>query len=127
MKFKIGSTLTKCLIGLMFSFCALGVNAQSYEDEVRELLAKQTEGWNNADIANISSDSFSIGFGFRSFMPRSNTGRTPEADRAILQFFLNSLESYKIIPGEITIVIDGEIALVSGFHVEEIKHKGQSS
>ena len=60
-------------------------------------------------------------------MPRSNTGRTPEADRAILQLFLNSLESYKIIPGEITIVIDGEIALVSGFHVEEIKHKGQSS
>jgi hypothetical protein len=34
------------------------------------------------------------------------------------------LEYYRIIPGETNTVIDGEIALVWGYHVEEFKHKG---
>ena len=127
MKYNCESIRIKFLAVIFIGLFALNANAQSYEDEIREILKKQTEGWNSADIETINSDSISVGFGFRSLVPRTSAGRTAEVDRKILQLFFNSLESYKIIPGERNIVIDGNIALVWGSHVEEIKHVGQPS
>lgn len=117
--------LTKYIVGALFISHALSVSAQSYEDEIRAQLEADVEAWNTADIENINSDSFSIGYGFRSYLPRTTATRSPEADRALLKGFLDSLESYRIIPIERNITIEGEIALVWGSHIEEIKHIGR--
>ena len=121
MKYKF----TKYIAALVILFTAVAVSAQSYEEELREQMAKGIEAWNAGNVDGINTDSFQIGFGFRTYAARISGALTPEIARAGLQAFLDSLDYYRIIPLESNITIDGNIALVWSYHVEEIEHKGQ--
>ncbi len=101
------------------------LHAQSYEEEVRARYVESLEAWNRQDIEAISSaDGFNVGFGFRSYEPRSGESLPPNATVQRLKGFYDSLDYFRIIPEDPNIFIDGEIALVWGYHVEEFKHKG---
>jgi hypothetical protein len=100
------------------------LNAQSYEEELRARSAMAVEAWNTQDVAAISTAGFTVGFGFRTYAPRSGEALPPAAATQLLERFFDSLDYYRIIPDETNIVIDGDIALVWGYHIEEFKHKG---
>ena len=97
--------------------------AESAEDEIRRAGEIETAAWNNRDIDALIGGGWTRGFGFRTIAARTDANYTPETVRSILTTFFDSLDHYRIIPGETTILVDGDIALTWGFHTEEIKHK----
>ena len=100
--------------------------AQSPEEELRAQIQSGIDLWNQMDstaLVEFSSSGFR-GFGFRSQPARSPESLSPEAAKLLHRWF-DSLEHYKITPGEMKIEIEDDIALVWGNHVEDFKHKGR--
>jgi len=99
--------------------------ADSAEDELRSVGVINFDAWNNRDIDALIDGGWTRGFGFRSLAPRTEASYNPEVVKEILVRFFDSVDYYRVTPGESTIVVDGEIGLIWGFHTEEIKHRGR--
>ena len=109
---------------LFFSFSE--PYAGTVEEELKAHIESSCEAWSNKDIDKIISMGWAGGFGFRRRAPRPLKEFSPEYIRTILKTWFNTIEHYKVTPEEINIVIDGsDIGLAYGFHIEEVKHKGQ--
>ncbi|MFT6047803.1 MAG: ketosteroid isomerase-like protein [Arenicella sp.] len=83
------------------------------------------EAWNSRDIERLMAAGWTRGYGFRTMDPRTSQNLTPDVIRRLLEQFFNSIEHYKIIPGESNIVIDEDIAITWGSHIEEVRHNGK--
>lgn len=99
--------------------------ADSVEEELRRVGVINFDAWNNRDIDALVDGGWTRGFGFRTLAPRTEASYTPEMVREILLRFFDSVDYYRVTPGESTVVVDGVIGLIWGFHMEEIKHKGR--
>jgi ketosteroid isomerase-like protein len=111
---------------IVFLLSCFELYAETLEEELQNHMNTEIEAWNNRDIDKISGG-WSVGFGFRTIAPRGVKPANTEMMRSMLKKWFDTLEHYKVIllPEESNIMIDGDIGLVWGFHIEEVKHKGR--
>ena len=97
----------------------------SYEKELQLQMQETADLWNKMNPAVLEE----FGSAFRGFGYRTGAARSPEsftpAFAELLHRWFDTLEYYRLIPGETKIEIEGNIALVWGFHFEDFKHKGR--
>jgi hypothetical protein len=109
----------------LFTLRPIVTVADTAEDELRRVGVINFDAWNSRDIDALTDGGWTRGFGFRSLAPRTEESYTAEVVQEILVRFFESIDYYRVTPGETTVAVDGDIGLIWGFHTEEIKHKGR--
>ena len=97
--------------------------APTDEEQLLALLERSRDPWVRGDVDAIIERSIGTGFGYR-----TRAARLPWADqhegRERLVAWYDSLEHMRLVPGETSVLVDGDVAIVHGSFTEQFCYKG---